>query len=291
MSLLEALAGRDLVVVTGKGGTGKTAVAAALGLACAGLGRRVLAVEADPREGLHQVLGGEPSGGTVVAVGKRLGFQNVSPRRVVDDIVRERLRFGPLIVRTLKSPIYEQFVEGAPGLKEMALLAHAQRVVAKGQADLVILDAPASGHGRALLQAPSLVADAVGGGPFGRLAKELAEWIAAPARVAVVAVALAEELPVQETLELETSLQAALGRGAAAVFANCLYPPVPPRHGPDDVVLALWRARREANEREMKRLQKVFAGRLVELPLLPLERGPTLATALAELLARAGVVR
>lgn len=287
--LLAELGGRQLLVVTGKGGTGKSAVAAALAWASAAQGRRVRVIEADPRESLHQMLGADPSGGEVVVARPGLEFQNVSARKVIDEIVRERLRFGPLVARTLDSPVYRQLVEGAPGLKELALLAHAQRVVAAEAAELVILDAPASGHGRALLDAPRLVAGAVGPGPFGKLAAEIASWIANPERVAVIAVALAEELPVQETIELEAALGQVLGRGVLAVVVNGLYPPVPleSSRGGDDPALALWRARRQSNERELERLRQVFPDKVVELPLLALERGPALAAALAGLLAGA----
>ena len=63
MSVLTPLLSRELLVVTGKGGVGKTAMAATLGLALAAAGRRTLVVEVDPRENVHQMLGVPPSGG------------------------------------------------------------------------------------------------------------------------------------------------------------------------------------------------------------------------------------
>jgi hypothetical protein len=289
---LDLLARPDLVVVAGKGGVGKTVLAAALGLGLAARGRRTVVLEVDPRESLHQVLGSAPSNGALVEVagaGGRpcLWFQNLRPRQVLDDLVRRRLRLGPLAERLLRSPVYEHVAEGAPGLKELAVLLHA-RELATGRApafDVVVLDAPATGHALSLLAAPGLVSEVVEGGPFGGLARELAAWLADPRRCALVVATLAEEMPAQEGLELVAAFPPALGRGADLLVVNALYPPLPAASGgagPEELV-ALWRERREINERELARLAAGFPGPRVELPLLPLDRGPRL---LAELAAR-----
>ena len=176
---LAALARRELIVVTGKGGVGKSAVAAALGSLLAGTGRRTLLLEIDPRESLHAWLEVPPSGGELLAVGPRLFLQHLDPRQEMDDLVDHHLRIGPLVRRVLASPVYAHFADGAPGLKELAVLGHALRLVdgppIKGAPplDVVVLDAPASGHGVTLLTAPSLAAEVIRQGPFGRMAARL----------------------------------------------------------------------------------------------------------------------
>ena len=72
MELLDCLARKGFVVVTGKGGVGKSTVSAVLARRIAGAGRRVLVVEVDPRENLHQLLGAPPSGGEIADVGSGL---------------------------------------------------------------------------------------------------------------------------------------------------------------------------------------------------------------------------
>jgi anion-transporting ArsA/GET3 family ATPase len=79
-SLLEPLLRRRLVVVTGKGGVGKTVVSTAIGKVLAARGRRTLVVEVDPRENVHQMLGVPPSGGEIVAAGSGLWVQNLKPQ-------------------------------------------------------------------------------------------------------------------------------------------------------------------------------------------------------------------
>lgn len=291
MSVFEALASRQLLVVTGKGGVGKTVVAAALGSLLADLGRRVLLVELDPRETLHQVFDVPPSGGEVVRITARLSLQNLQPRQVIEDLVRQHVRIELITRRVMASPIFEHFVEGAPGLKELAVLSEAERVVkpkGKGHSahalfDVVVLDAPATGHGVSLLAAPHLVSEVIERGPIGAQAHELAALVADPRRMGIVVVTLAEEMPAQETLELREALEEQVGRTPELLVINALYPPFPAAHAdgsPDDFLLDLWRMRREVNEREVRRLATQWQGPRLELPMLPADRGPRLLAGL-----------
>jgi anion-transporting ArsA/GET3 family ATPase len=280
-----ALEARSLVVVTGKGGVGKSVVAAALGSLLAARGRRVLLLEADPRETLHRLLDVPPSGGEVVPAGERLALLNASPRHIIDDVVRDRLKIGALSRRVLASPIYEHFVEGAPGLKEMMLLGHALLVVsgeANHDADVVVLDAPASGHGLTLLAAPLLVAEVIGTGPIGAMASRIARHIADPARTGVILTALAEEMPVTETLETIEALAERVGRPPELVAVNGVVPPLPgtATSAKRDAV-ALWQARRRSAESALGLLRRRWKGPTVTLPLVAHDFGPGLTQALA----------
>jgi anion-transporting ArsA/GET3 family ATPase len=293
MSVLTPLLSRELLVVTGKGGVGKTAMAATLGRALAEAGRRTLVVEIDPRENAHQMLGVPPSGGDILPAGPRLWVQNLKPRQVLDEIVREQVKIEFLAQRVLKSSGYEQFAASAPGLKELAVLGYAYRLW-RGlerdapEIDVVVLDAPATGHGVTLLTAPRLVSEVIHQGPFGRLAGELAAWMADPGRSGVVIVTQAEEMPVEEALELVDTLGERFGRGPELLIVNGLYPPLPPlpevAEGPVEAGSApeidLWRRRRRLNERELAHLKAGWPGPRAELPQLPLDRGPALIEAL-----------
>jgi Mrp family chromosome partitioning ATPase len=291
MTLLDHLARRQLLVVTGKGGVGKTTLAAALGVLLGRTGRRVLLLEADPRESLHRVLGTEPSDGAVVDAGHGLRVQNLQARTIIEELVAERVHVGFIARRITRSQAFRHFVAGAPGFKEAALLGYAYRVVKGGyklEADLVILDAPASGHSVSLLAAPELLAGAIQDGELGEMAAELAAYLADPARSGVVLAALAEEMAVQETLELVDLLRTRLHRRPDLVLVNGIYPTLPAEipHGSADL-LDLWRQRRAVNDRELQRLRAGWRGPVVELPLLPQETGPGLLQSLADQLQRA----
>lgn len=288
-SLREDLLGRQLVVVTGKGGVGKSTLSGTLGKLLLAERRRVLLLEVDPRESLHQMLGVAPSGGEIVEIERGLFLQNLPPRKVMDEIVRERLRIEALVRKVLDSPVYGHFADGAPGLKELAVLFHAWRLAGGAgrrrapRVDTVVLDAPASGHGVSLLAAPALAGEVIRSGPFARMAKDLIELITDRSRSAVVAVTTAEEMPVQEVVELAQTLRNSLGRGPEGVLVNGLYPPCPASRR-DVEGLELWCRRRQANERELDHLRRHYAGPVYELPLLALDRGPALLAALGRAL-------
>lgn len=286
MSALARLAERQLVVVTGKGGVGKTTLTSVLGSLLAERGKRVLLLEVDPRESLHQALGTEPSGGEIVAAGPRLWIQNLQPATVIEGLVREKVPIAYLARKIVASDAFHHFVEGAPGLKETALLGYAYRALQGGhkpKVDVVILDAPATGHGATMLAAPGLLARAAEGGQLGEMASTLATFLADASRCGVVLATLAEEMAIQESLELLALLRTSLGLRPELVVANGMYP-VPSEGAGAAPGTELWRTRRRLNETELARLTAVWDGALAELPLLALDRGPLLVEALVRVL-------
>jgi anion-transporting ArsA/GET3 family ATPase len=286
MPPLDTLLRHQFIVVTGKGGVGKSVTTAALGRLLASRGRRVLMLEVDPRETLHELSGIAPSGGEVLHVAPGLLLQNVQPRHVMEELVREHLKMDVLVRRVTTSPVFEHFADAAPGLKEMTVLGHAWRVLnnmgprAVRGVDLVLLDAPATGHGVAMLAAPLVVSEVVDSGPFGEMARNLRDFVLDTERVGVVIVTLAEEMPVTESLELLASMDQRLGRRPDWLVVNGVYPRIGRERRLPGEGAELWRRRRAINDRELARLAAAWRGPLFELPLVPVERGPALVEAL-----------
>ncbi len=211
MSLLD----RNLVVVTGKGGVGKTTVAAAIALAAAGRGQRTALAEVGGRRDAQRLLEGS-------------GVEHVSitPRHAMEDYLRDQL---PRAVAELlaHSGTFAAFVAATPGMNELLTigkvweLAEERRRAPGARAyDLVVLDAPASGHGVAMLAAPRTFSDAARVGPIHRQAGRIDADLRDPSRTALVAVATPEEMPVNETIELRAALADRIGQDLALVVVN-----------------------------------------------------------------------
>jgi anion-transporting ArsA/GET3 family ATPase len=284
---LERLENLELIVVTGKGGVGKSTVSAALGALLANRGRKVLLVEVDPRENLHYLLDTPPSGGEIVEAASNLYLQHLEPRKLLDDLVREKIKVNALARKILSSPVHLHFTEGAPGLKQTAVFGRALRMVEGHgprqlrQPDVVILDAPASGHGLAWMAAPQLVSEVISSGPIGHMASEIADFLGDRSRFGSVVVTTAEEMPVQEALELVAAMDDRLDRRPELLVANAIYPPLPARAG-RDAGTRLWARRRAVNEHELERLAERWNGPLARIPMEPIDAGPTLVGIIGE---------
>ena len=217
----------ELIVITGKGGVGRTVVAAALGRAVARPGNTTVVCEVAEQGVIPRLLGGdrvESNGET--DLGDGLAAATIDPDATLREWIRSQ--FGAPIARTLgASRSFSQLVAAAPGAAELLTITKAWemgpgRGFGKGTKDhaTVILDAPASGHGVAMLRSPRTFADIAAGGPIRKQAEKVWDLLRDPSRCAIVAVTLPSELPVTETIELDTWMQEMLGRGLDLVVAN-----------------------------------------------------------------------
>ncbi|HEU4897585.1 MAG TPA: ArsA-related P-loop ATPase [Actinomycetota bacterium] len=222
--MLDVLDTARLLVVTGKGGTGKTTVAASLGVAAAGRGRRVLVVEVEGRQGLAGLFGRGTLDYREAQVADGVNALAVDP----DESLREylaRYGFAPL-ARLLSWAHLNRFITAAaPGLGDVLLVGKvweaATREARPGALayDLVVLDAPPTGRVVPFLRAPETVAELARVGPIRHQADRVRDLLDDPGRTAVLLTCLPEELPVTETLEGVVALQAA-GLPVAGVIAN-----------------------------------------------------------------------
>ncbi|HYM56480.1 MAG TPA: ArsA family ATPase [Solirubrobacteraceae bacterium] len=227
-----SLLDKTLLYVTGKGGVGKTTVSATLGLAAAARGRRTIICELAAQERVSRAFAREGVQREVeVELAENLWAISIDPELALQEWLGKQLGGGPAVRLLSRSSAFQYFVAAAPGAKELITigkvweLAQLERWNARNRTyDLVIVDAPASGHGLAMLTTPRTFSEIARVGPIRRQANRISEMLADHARTGYVAVALAEEMPVNEALELGDRLVEAVGLGLDAVVVNGVYP-------------------------------------------------------------------
>jgi anion-transporting ArsA/GET3 family ATPase len=221
---------KRLVVVTGKGGVGKTTVAAALGLIAARTGKRTVICEVAEQERLADLFGVDGSGHEELELAPGLHSVSVDPDLAKEEWLRYQLKSGTLAGVLGGSSVFRYLSAAAPGLSELVTigkvwdLAQLERRTGGSVFDLAIVDAPATGHGVAMLRAPSTYASVARVGPIRRQALQIDEFLRDRRRTGVVVVALPEEMPVNETLELQGRLAEELGMAIDRMIVNGLYP-------------------------------------------------------------------
>jgi anion-transporting ArsA/GET3 family ATPase len=220
MPSLELLDRARLLVVTGKGGTGKTTVAAALAMAAGLRGRRALAIEVEGRQGLARLFGRRSLDHQETRVAERVAALAVDPEASLRDYLG-RYGFAPLARLLTWAKLTHFITAAAPGLGDVLLVGKVWEAAtrAKGGYDLVVLDAPPTGRVVPFLRAPETVAELARVGPIRHQADRVRELLDDPQQTGVLLTCLPEELPVTETLEGMASLRAA-GLPVASVVAN-----------------------------------------------------------------------
>jgi hypothetical protein len=213
---------RALVYVTGKGGAGKTTVAAALGLAAAARGRRTLVCDLAGSNQLARAFGRDGSGET--KLGERLWALPVEPQAALEEWLRRQPGGAAAVAVLMRSKAFGHFVAAAPGAKELVTIGKVVDLAATRAPGLVVADGPSTGHALGMLAAPRTLGEVARLGSMGAQARELRDVLGDPAQAGYVGVTLPEEMPVSEVLELEQGLPGAVGLGLDLIVVNGLYP-------------------------------------------------------------------
>ncbi|MCA9602769.1 MAG: ArsA-related P-loop ATPase [Polyangiales bacterium] len=206
-----------IVLVTGKGGVGKTSVAAGLATLAARSGRRAIFVEFGDGESGKRAMTDSVRG-----VEHRVITSAKAVQAAADDM------FGSAIVARAVTGNFavKRMLRAAPALRELAQLEYVRSVAEKHPDHLVVVDMPASGHGLAWLRVPAKLRDLLVTGPMHRIADRVHREVTSPGKASVVLVSLPELLVLEETVELATSLRRDMGITAARVIVNRVPAPV-----------------------------------------------------------------
>lgn len=301
------------LVVSGKGGVGRTTVAATLASVAAAKGKRVLLATAAANDRIGRLFGqNEPLGPTITTLGPGIEGVNITPQSSIHEYGLKVLR-SELVTRAVFDNRAVRGVLGAiPGLDAYALLGkawfHTTEVLPDGRPryDMVVFDGPASGHAALMLRIPQAILNVMPKGPLAGDARAIKDLLRDPARAALVMVTLAEDLPARETMELAAQARGPLGIPLGPVIVNAL--PTEALSAPAvDSVLSAWamqqrgdqatpgdprlratlrmaagvRAHREAADRVVAALKSDLGLPMITLPRIPTaEIGPAIVAEL-----------
>ncbi|MGI9622546.1 MAG: ArsA family ATPase [Acidimicrobiales bacterium] len=282
-----------VLIVAGKGGVGKTTVAASLGLAASRIGTDTLLVEVEGKRGL----------GSMFADDDRASAESASDLAYVESVIRpadpESGR-GALRARTISAKealldyldenglrgfgrnltrlqVLDTLAGSTPGLKDLIVLGKIKQLEVARDADLIIIDAPASGHALSFLRAAHGLQQTVDTGPIARQADEVVDLLTDPSRTSVVLVTLAEETPVNELVETAYALEDEIGVRLGPAVVNSLFAdrdldPTPDetkqsgRAGEFDAAAQFWETQVHGQRFQVSRLASELPLEQIELP-------------------------
>lgn len=214
-----------VLIVAGKGGVGKTAVAAALAMASSSVGLRTLIVEVEGKSGLSALFHSEElSYHQIQLIGPSLGVGGVMARTVLpEDALLDYLQdhgLKRISGRLLSAGALDVVATAVPGISDILVLGKIKQLERSHEFDLVIVDAPAAGHAITFLRSASGLADAVKVGPISTQAKDVLGLLSDPERCRVMLVTAPEETPVNELIETAYSLEDEVGVSLGPVVVN-----------------------------------------------------------------------
>ncbi len=226
---MQGLLQRELLVLAGKGGVGRTTLAAAVGRVAARHGRSTVIVEVGEQSRVPRLLGVRPGApGEPVDAGDSLAVLTLDPDRALLSWLQSvgGRAAGRLLA---SSSTFQYFAAAAPGARELVAMVAIWQLTAAAEGrgkhfDLVVVDAPASGHALAMLRSPTTFGTIARVGPIAQHSQQVAQLLGDERRSGYLAVSIADEMAVAETIELRDSLEAQLARKLDGVVVNQLLP-------------------------------------------------------------------
>jgi anion-transporting ArsA/GET3 family ATPase len=230
--LLDQLLGKRVLILTGKGGVGKSTTSAALALIAANRGKRVLVIEVDAKGNVPDFFDTRRVGFAYRRLHKGVWGLSMQPKDSMQEYLSLMLRVPGFSLRPLQG-FMEYTSNAIPGLKEILVtgkIYYEEKATDDGgpRWDLIVVDGAPTGHVVSQLGAARHLAELVRTGPIHDQAERVADMLADARRTALVLVTIAEEMPVNETIDLSRRFVKDTDIVPAALVVNQLQPEVVP---------------------------------------------------------------
>jgi anion-transporting ArsA/GET3 family ATPase len=243
-----------VVIVAGKGGVGKTTVTAALAVAAARAGLRVLIAEVEGKSGLAAMFGAPPLGYEDAELTDGVRARTLTPDEALVEYLEDH-GLRRISKRLAASGALDVVATAVPGMKDILVLGKVKSLEEQRVADLIVVDAPAAGHAVSFLTSARGLLDAVRVGPVRKQASDVVALLSDPGRCQVLLVTTPEETPVNEVVDTAFAIEDRAGVALGPVVVNGCYEPLPPDLpvDADDIVRAAdaldrFVSRREADD-------------------------------------------
>ena len=226
---MTAVLDRKLILVAGKGGVGRSTVAASIASACAHRGRRTLLFQASAKDRFGDFFDRAEVGTDITRLADNLYAVNTNPSAALEEYGLMILKFKRIYRMVFENRVTKYFLRAIPGLDDYAVLGKAwfhttEKERGRLRFDTLVFDLPASGHSLSMLKLPWVITDTVPEGPLTRDARTIKSLLTDPDKTGLVLVTLAEEMPANEAAELSESLKSDLGIEPAHLVVNQVYP-------------------------------------------------------------------
>lgn len=221
---------KRFVIVAGKGGVGKSTMCAALGLAAARAGKRTIIAELNTREKAPHFFGKPDSGYDAQEIFENLYSINIQPEPALHEYGLMKLKFERVFKLVFENEAMQRLLRMVPGMNELILLGKAFNLererTRRGDPvwDLIIVDAPATGHGVSLLRLPQVILEVSRSGPMADEVRAMRDLLMDPARTMLNLVSLPEEMPVKETIMLADQVEQILRIPKGYLLINGVFP-------------------------------------------------------------------
>lgn len=215
--------GQRVLIVTGKGGVGKTTVSLGIAMAAARAGKKVILTETSGARTVPAIFGVAGQGYTPHQLLPNLWTLSITPEEAIEDYVVQQIKVRALFKLVFRNRIMGPFVDAVPGLHDAVQLGKVfdleqERRRGVPAWDLVVVDAPATGHGLTMLASARSMMELTRAGPLHEGVRRVDTVLGDPAKTGLVLVALPEEMPVNETLELWSQLGPSRAQGRLVVL-------------------------------------------------------------------------
>lgn len=220
---------KRLLFVVGKGGAGKSTLTAAIGLAAARTGKKTLLVEVGEADAIGHIFGKGALPHEPLEISPGIRGTRINPKSVLEEYIHKHIGFQFIANTITRASLFEHLADATPGLKDIMTLGQIWRFEKKTDSsdehryDMIVVDAPATGHGLSLLKQPGTLIDMLRFGPIANQTREVQNLLGNRQKTGIVLATLPEELPVNEAIEFMNRADEELGMPVDRTVVNKVY--------------------------------------------------------------------